>query len=165
VVFSSHCIEHQPDLIRHLEGVARILKDGGTYYLAVPDKRFCFDHFIQESETAEIVRAHEERRTVHTFKSLYNNDVMTTHNDERRHWCGDSTDPRLGERAARAEYARKRFAEAHGAYIDVHAWQFTPASFRRCMTELFAKGLSPLRPLRVYDTVYAQNEFMAALSL
>src|SRR4249919_1725326 len=44
-VFSSHCIEHQPDVIRHLREVERLLRPGGLYYLIVPDKRFCFDHF------------------------------------------------------------------------------------------------------------------------
>ncbi|MFG7489383.1 methyltransferase domain-containing protein [Methylorubrum rhodesianum] len=48
-VFSSHCIEHQPDLIRHLNHVSRILRDGGRYYLIVPDKRYCFDHFLEAS--------------------------------------------------------------------------------------------------------------------
>ncbi len=29
-VLSSHCIEHQPDLIRHLQHVAALLDPGGT---------------------------------------------------------------------------------------------------------------------------------------
>ena len=44
-VFSSHCIEHQPDLVQHLQAVGELLEPGGSYFLIVPDKRYCFDHF------------------------------------------------------------------------------------------------------------------------
>src|SRR5580693_4824703 len=40
-VFSSHCVEHQSDLVRHFSEVSRILPEGGSYFLIVPDKRFC----------------------------------------------------------------------------------------------------------------------------
>jgi SAM-dependent methyltransferase len=46
VVISSHCLEHQPDLVRHLQEVGQLLFPGGDYFLLVPDKRYCFDHFI-----------------------------------------------------------------------------------------------------------------------
>ena len=164
VAFSSHCIEHQADIIRHLNNVSSILNDGGIYYLAVPDKRYCFDHFIEPSRTIEMIVAYKEQRNIHTFKSVYEHSVLTTHNDPERHWQGDSEDPRLGDRAARADYAMRRFAEANGSYIDVHAWQFTPDTFRNCMNDLCEQGLSTLRPLRVYDTPYGHNEFMAALA-
>jgi SAM-dependent methyltransferase len=164
-VFSSHCIEHQPNLIRHLQEVGRILKPGGRYYLAIPDKRYCFDHFLTEACVDELVRAHEERRTAHTFKSVYEHTALTTHNDPALHWRGEHTDPRSSQLAERAEYASKIYQEANGGYIDVHAWQFTPRSFRETMAELAERGLSPLKVERVYDTVYGQNEFTAVLVL
>jgi SAM-dependent methyltransferase len=46
VVISSHCLEHQVDLIGHLKEVGHLLLPGGAYFLLVPDKRYCFDHFI-----------------------------------------------------------------------------------------------------------------------
>jgi hypothetical protein len=39
---SSHCIEHQPDLIGHLIGVARLLSTNGLYFLTILDKRSVF---------------------------------------------------------------------------------------------------------------------------
>ena len=47
-VFSGHCIEHQPDLIRHFQGVSNVLEDDGRYYIACPDRRYCFDHYLPE---------------------------------------------------------------------------------------------------------------------
>ena len=43
---SAHTIEHQPDLVQHLRAVAGLLVPGGRYFLAVPDQRYCFDHFL-----------------------------------------------------------------------------------------------------------------------
>jgi len=39
-VISSYCLEHQPDLIKHLRDVESILKPGGCYLVLVPDKRY-----------------------------------------------------------------------------------------------------------------------------
>src|SRR5579872_180659 len=53
VVVSCHCIEHQPDLIDHLQKVEKLLNPGGFYFIIIPDKRYCFDHFIPETTIAE----------------------------------------------------------------------------------------------------------------
>ncbi len=62
-VLSSHCIEHQPDLITHLQQVARILRPCGRYFLLIPDKRYCFDALIAESTIADVFDAHQSGRT------------------------------------------------------------------------------------------------------
>jgi SAM-dependent methyltransferase len=45
LIMSSHALEHQPDLVRHLQKVSRLLRKGGYYLAFVPNKRFCFDHY------------------------------------------------------------------------------------------------------------------------
>src|SRR5436190_23194025 len=55
VVLSSHCIEHQPNLITHLSHIDRLLNPGVYYCVLVPDKRYCFDHFILESSFAQVL--------------------------------------------------------------------------------------------------------------
>jgi hypothetical protein len=93
VVFSSHVIEHQPDLIHHLNGVNNILNDRGVYIAVIPDKRFCFDHFIPETSIGEIIEAHAQRRTRHTISAHIDAIMGVTHNDATAHWEG-----RHGER-------------------------------------------------------------------
>jgi SAM-dependent methyltransferase len=160
-VVSSHCIEHQPDLIKHLQQVEAILADGGHYFVVVPDKRYCFDHYLPESTIAGVLEAHHAGRTVHTLASVIEHRALTTHNDPARHWRGDNGSP-LGDlehiRGAIAEHAA-----AAGGYIDVHAWQFTPGAFREILRTLHALSLTTLAPLRVYDTPYGSNEFYAVL--
>lgn len=163
-VVSSHCIEHQPDLIKHLSDVAELLPEQGCYFLLIPDKRYCFDHFIAESTVAGVINAHVEQRRVHTLGSVIEHRALTTHNDPGRHWRGDHADPIGGATIAeRTRTALREFDDARGSYIDVHAWQFTPASFREITSLLCELGYSSMRPVRVYDTGYGRNEFTAIL--
>ncbi len=162
-LFSSHCIEHQPDLIAHLRAAANVLEPGGFYYLIIPDKRYCFDHFIPESTLGEILAAHAERRQVHTAKNVMIARVMTTHNNPAEHWRGHHDDPNFAQVGIRADGAEREFKNSQGAYIDVHAWQFTPESFRSVITGIIDQGLCEFAIERVYDTLFEQLEFNAVL--
>lgn len=164
-VVSSHAIEHQPDLVRHLNDVARILEPEGAFYLLIPDKRFCFDHFIAESTIPNVLQAHHERRRVHTLASVIEHDALTTHNDSERHWQGDSTDPNADKLVERVQNGLRRHAASAGGYVDVHAWYFTPQSFRTIVDTLAALELIDLEVAEVYDSVTGRNEFAAVLRL
>ncbi len=163
-VISAHCIEHQPDLIKHLLDVARILRPGGRYFILIPDKRYCFDHFIPESELPAIRAAHAERRTVHRVESVIEHRAFTTHNDCVRHWSGDHADPGFWQSILpRLHAAMEEFREADGRYIDVHAWQFTPSSFRRIIETLRKDDGVPFAIENVFDTPIDRNEFSVVL--
>lgn len=160
-IFSSHCIEHQPDLIRHLRQVRRLLRPGGSYYLIVPDKRFCFDHFLPESTVDEVRAA--QGRTLHSEEAVAKHLRGTTHNIPALHWLGlhgrPSTDTSAKDRNADA----LRRARA-GEYVDVHAWQFTPSSFRQTIRTLYDSGEIDMELTNVYDTGLGKLEFMAVLT-
>jgi SAM-dependent methyltransferase len=154
-VFSSHVIEHQTDLIRHLEEVANVLSPGGSYYLIVPDKRYCFDHFAPESTYAEVVEAMgRNHHTEKTIKLKY----LRTHNDPRLHWVGIHGKPEDGDPAIEIERVRNGYMPG-----DVHAWQFTPLGFHSILRDLHGEGLVRLRPQVVHDTRVGDLEFMAVL--
>lgn len=160
VVLSSHNIEHHPDFIGHLNDVERVLKPDGVFMVIIPDKRYCFDHFLPESSIADILEARS--RKSHTLKSVIEHLAMTGHNETLAYWegrAGPAPDP-----MARLEEALNKFEDAKGAYIDVHAWQFTPRSFEAIVSMLSRLGLTSLRPHRVYATPYGRHEFTAVLS-
>lgn len=163
LVLSSHAIEHTPDLIKHLAEVERILSEDGVYALMVPDCRYCFDHFISPSTIAEILQAHVEKKKVHTLASIIEHRALTTHNDAGRHWRNDHGAP-TGTDANRVLAAMREWQNSAGKYVDVHAWQFTPDSFAQNITLLGELGLTRLKPIRVYQTIYGSNEFLAVLS-
>ena len=161
-VVSSHCIEHQPDFIRHLVQVERILQPGGRYLLLVPDKRYCFDHFIAESTLADVLDAFYSNRKTHLLKSVVEHRALTTHNDPTRHWHGDHGLP--GDAlVARAMASLREYEAAAGAYLDVHAWYMTPRSATGIFDALRECGFIGLELERLYPTRYPSNEFWAVL--
>ena len=85
-VVSAHAIEHQPDLIEHLTQVCSLLSPNGEYWLAIPDKRFCFDHYFKTSSKDEVLAAIGNR--THSWDTILRHYTMTTHNNARKHWIG-----------------------------------------------------------------------------
>jgi hypothetical protein len=163
-VTSSHCLEHQPDLIRHLQRVGSILHPNGRYYLIIPDKRYCFDHFLPCSMVSDIIEAYMDERKVHSASSVIEHCALITHNDCARHWQGDHSDSGNDSHVSkRIRDAMNLFENSSGKYIDVHAWQFTPLSFHKIIKLLFELGLIPLSVERVYNTPNGRNEFVAIL--
>ena len=161
-VLSSHCIEHQPDLIRHLQSVGALLVEGGRYFVIIPDKRYCFDHFLPQTTLADVLAAHLNKHRSHTLTSVIEHQALTTHNDVERHWRGDhaNADYRLAI-PARVEHAVDTYFAARGGYVDVHAWKFTPQNFAEIAAQLHNLKHCPLQLERVYETTVNTNEFMA----
>ncbi|HYI39435.1 MAG TPA: hypothetical protein VE053_03865 [Allosphingosinicella sp.] len=165
-IFSSHNIEHQPDLIGHLRKAEARLEGGGRYWLIVPDKRYCFDHFSPETTVADIIQAHRERRTTHSPASIVLNSMLA-HNDSLRHWVGlHGAKPRV---PVGDEEVRRVFDEVdrtcEGEYIDVHAWRFTPLGFREIIEDLRRLGKINFEAEQVFDTAFGAIEFCAVLRL
>ncbi len=65
-IIASHVIEHTPDLIGFLNECEKILSDTGVLSLAVPDKRYCFDHFRETTSLSRVVDANFLKLTNHT---------------------------------------------------------------------------------------------------
>lgn len=161
-VVSSHCLEHQPDLVGHLQNVGRLLAPRGAYFLLVPDKRYCFDHFIPLSNLAEIMTAWHERRKVHTLRSVIEHRALITHNDSLRHWQGDHG-VMFENFEQRLHAALREFDDVKGGYIDVHAWYFTHDSASAILAALRHMRLTQLAVHRVYPPRYGSNEFWMIL--
>jgi SAM-dependent methyltransferase len=159
-VFSAHCIEHQTDLIGHLMQVRDLLLPGGSYYLIVPDKRYCFDYFHDESNIAAALTARGSRR--HSLMAIISHLLLSTHNSAQRHWAGDHADPDfLDTQIERAELAIRVFNDAKGGYVDVHGWHFTPLSFKKIIKQI--EGETRMRVALVNDTPLNLFEFTAVL--
>jgi len=161
-VLSSHVIEHQPDLIGHLVQVEHRLERGGRYFIVIPDKRYCFDRFNAPSTIADIVEAHEERRTVHSLKSLITYQALRVHNEPAKHWAEKDLRPPTADPAKITE-AVQMWRSSNGAYLDTHGWYFTPDTFRENIDLTVRLGLTSLSIERLYSTPYGSNEFWTVL--
>lgn len=160
---SCHSIEHQPDLVKHLNQVEKILLPGGKYFLIIPDKRYCFDHYLAESTFVDIVGAFLEQRIVHTAKSVIEHRALTTHNDPVAHFSGNHGDI-LSNQHQRVLQAISEFRNASGSYIDVHAWQFVPESFTELIVNLNALGLTSFKITNIWNTPINNLEFFVTLT-
>lgn len=160
-VVSCHLIEHQPNLVGHLQQVAQMLEPGGRYFLIVPDRRYCADHYLPSSTLAELVAAHSEKRVRHVLRSLIEHRALTVHNDPLRHWQGDHG-RRIDDFPSRLRSAIAEFAT--GDFVDLHTWYFDPASFREVITDLGEAGQIPFRVQVVYPTRRDDVEFYAVLA-
>ena len=165
-ILSSHCIEHQPCLVTHLTDLASVLTPAGRVFLVIPDHRYAFDHYLPTSTLADVLAAYAAATPRHAPRSVIAQHLWQTHNDPAAHWHGDhgptpddAADPALPGRVAAALAALRDPILAH----DLHAWQFTPSSFRAMIDALAIAGLSPLRIERLYPTLRDRGEFYAVL--
>ena len=165
IVFSSHVIEHQPDIIGHLNSVEKILSESGRYVMCIPDKRFCFDHNLSESSVADMIDPFIKKNKLHTLKSVIEHRCLTTHNDCKLYWDNNFTnkdwDIKLNVESLRN--AINEFNGSNGSYIDVHAFFFTPLSFLDNLKKLLNLELTNLIVERIYPTKIYHNEFWVVL--
>ncbi len=162
-VVSSHSIEHQPDLVGHLNKVAALLDVGGCYWIAAPDKRYCLDHFKRLSGIVDVLDAHVRGARVHSAATLISHSALSTHNDTARHWKGDHGEPAYNADVNRLLHGINALLFSDGAYVDSHAWQFTPETFQEIVELLSAIGYSVFKPVKIYPTAHNSNEFYAVL--
>jgi hypothetical protein len=151
-IIASHVIEHTPDLIGFLGDCDCILKDTGVLSLMIPDARYCFDHFRPLTGLSKIIDAHLNRHTIHSAGTVaeYNLNVVSCSGQIA--WNAETSGPYafIGS----LDQARSAIEEVvqHQAYLDVHAWCFTPHSFRLILRDLFDLGFVPFRELAFFPT-------------
>jgi SAM-dependent methyltransferase len=146
-ILSSHNIEHIPNPVRFLQQCAAVLRAEGTLRLAVPDKRYCFDHFRTLTEVSEWLEAFFENRTQPTSYQLFRE--MTIVSDPLPD--GSGWVPTRKSLSLFREWFRPG-CEAPTHYIDTHCWAFTPESFELLVRDMIAFGLVELRIDSISDT-------------
>ncbi len=87
-VFASHVIEHAPDMIGWLRQIGQVLGDGGQLYLAIPDKRLCFDVNRDLTTMADLVDAHLRGLSAPGFRQIYDFHSRIIEVDAAALWAG-----------------------------------------------------------------------------
>jgi len=160
IVYSGHCIEHQLCLIRHLEDIYNILNFGGHYLLTIPDKRYCFDHFLSESTIADVLEAYYNPIQKHSLKSVIEHRSMVTHNNAQNHWSGKHGRPIYENNL---ESVKKAIKVYQSKDLDVHKWQFHPNHFEKLYSNLFHLGYAKFELINVYNTMKNKFDFNVVL--
>ncbi len=152
-IIASHVIEHVPDLAGFLNECRKLLKAGGTLSLAIPDKRYCFDHHRPLSTTGDVLQAFAEKRKRHPPGLIFDYFSSAASLNGNIAW-GAGVRGEL--RHIHSIEEAWRFYEAsldEGPYIDIHAWRFTPGSFRLILQDLQQLGIIDLSESRFFDSM------------
>lgn len=162
VIYGSHVLEHQVDLISHLQSLEKLLAPGGRVIHIVPDYRCCFDALRYPSTTGDVLAVHLQRPAIHQGKQVFDYLARAiTSNPGRRVLAADLQRARFVHSLDEAYTAMQQVAAPGAAYLDCHAWTFRPETFRLMLVELSLLGLVRLKP-RVISPTY-ENQFCVVL--
>jgi SAM-dependent methyltransferase len=165
IVFSSHNIEHQINVVRHINEVSTLLKPNGLFCLGVPDKRFTFDHFRPLTSIGSVLEEYFDDQQIRAsnppLREIINHVHYAAHNDTKRHWAGDHGELRhpLSELMGKILSSQRSILEER--YIDIHHYVFTSDTFHEVFDALFLLGITQLELHRCYNTPYNSNTFCA----
>lgn len=164
-VVSSHNIEHQPDLVRHLSDLSSVLKPDGRVYMIIPDHRYCFDAWKSASTIVDVLGAHLAGSRAPTPLSVLVNEVYNTHNSARHHWAGyhGNAIDLSNARALRTAFDKVKAKFASTSYVDAHVWTFTPKTLCEIMRVLFDMQMTDLRVEACSETRSNEFEFYVVL--
>lgn len=170
-IIASHMIEHSTDFCGFLKDCSMLLKTNGILRLAVPDKRYCFDHYRMTTGLAEIVDNAQTPcmlQSVGNVAEYYMNVVM-------RRGSISWDKPLFPLFGSGQMYRAAEFTFVHdkdtaldgirrvreGEYIDIHHYVFTPSSFRLLIYDLRLLELTDLKIVHMWET--RRNEFIVTL--
>ena len=161
-IVAGHVLEHIPDPITFLRTVESILRPNGRLVLALPDKRYCFDHFGELTTAGHIVDAFLERRIIPTPGQVVDHMARSASVDGSISWGRDVEGvptPMFDTDLIRTNYEAALGGGSFGG--EIHCWRFTPASFRLLIEDLRMLGMIQLAVVDELDTLGA--EFFVAL--
>lgn len=162
-IIASHVIEHAPDLIGFLNECESILKPDGVLSLAVPDKRYCFDHYRPVSGLGKVIDAHIAKDTIHTPGNVAEYFMNVVAKEGNIAWHGDGPGEYRFLHGLKDAAWGMQVVQEQKAYLDIHAWCFVPSSFRLLVQDLHALGLIRLQECSWQTTV--GHEFFISLSV
>ena len=146
-LIASHVLEHVPDMVAFLRAADALLKRSATVFLALPDKRLCFDFFQPLSTIGNVLDGMGRSR--HSRGTMFDHATYFARRNDLDTWLA-------GDRGGTFTLAHPLEATRHllnyqetGDYVDCHTWRFTPASFQLLILEMNALGLIPWRVARI----------------
>jgi SAM-dependent methyltransferase len=142
---SSHVLEHVPNPIGWLLEVFEVMKVGGIFSIALPDKRFCYDKFRRETDAADLIDAWIRNQSIPSPYQLF--DFLSRSVDGSGEYGCRSFDLANEFQDAKRHYTDKdalnyvMHSWKNGQYYDVHCSAFTPESFMAVFKQINNLGI------------------------
>lgn len=162
-IIASHVIEHTTDLVGFLLNCEKILKPEGILSLAIPDRRFCFDHYRPISSLSQVLDKHYQSKSTHSPGTIAEYYLNAISKNGRIAWEQGTSGPIEFIHNTNTVKQMITKAEHEDMYIDAHAWCFVPTSFELLIQDIKSLDLISIGAINVSGTYGC--EFFANLSL
>ena len=164
-VVASHVIEHLPDTIGWLQQIAKCLHEGGYLCLAIPDKRFTFDHFRECSTTRELIANYLQHVVLPTPAQVFDHVAHAAEVDAAAVWQGNTRKRRPIDEGHTLDNGLllARDLMERPVFHDVHCTVFTPYSFCCLLKDLMSLNLVPYTVAEFATTQHMGTEFHVTL--
>ena len=170
-IIASHMIEHTTNFAGFLQDCSNLLKKDGILRLAVPDKRYCFDHYRYTTSIAEVLNNAYMPNDLQSVGNVAEHLLNAVSRRGRISW----NKPALSVLDFLMKYRNKDYRFIHdkntvmdgmrraceNQYIDIHHYVFTPASFELLIYELRVLEVIDMKITHMWNT--RRNEFIVTL--
>lgn len=160
-IISSHMIEHTPDLITFLKQCEEVLREDGILSLAIPDVRYHFDYFRPITGISKVIDAYLGKHTIHSAGTAAEYHLSCARRGKEEAWQEGFKDEFSLVHSCEEAYKQMQLVIEKKEYLDLHAWDFTPTSFRLLIQDLNDLGFISLKEVGFYPT--AGCEFFITL--
>jgi predicted SAM-dependent methyltransferase len=165
VAIASHVIEHVPDPIAWLQSVRQAIKQGGVLALSIPDKRYTFDFFRENTSITDVLGAFLESPVRPTGRMIFDAKAHAVTRNGEISWYTWDKQVQISELnpvdTIESAFNFAREASSTSDYVDVHCWVFTNNSFLELVKDLISLDLIPFEIIEVSEP--DGNEFIARL--
>jgi SAM-dependent methyltransferase len=165
-VVASHVIEHVPNVLGWFEGIYGVLRPGGVFNLAIPDRRYTFDIRRKASTLGEMVEAYLHSYTKPSVRQLFDHTYDAAAVAPGAPWSPtfdlNSTPRYSGDSALQLAFAQSKAAISEGRYFDSHCWVFTPCSFLDRIEGATRLGVFPFVISDIAETQKGSFEFFVS---
>jgi hypothetical protein len=164
---ASHVIEHVPNILGWLRGIAEVLRPGAVFNLAIPDCRFTFDVDCPHSTIGQVVEADLLSYRHPSIRQAFDYCYHAKAIGPVAIWKSETDVKNLpavvGEIAPKLAYDHARVILSKGEYIDSHCWIVTPLSYIGILEGLSSMGIMPpLIPISFNSTEIGGFEFFCS---
>jgi hypothetical protein len=161
---SSHVMEHVPNPIGWLLQIFEVMNEGATYSIALPHKKYCFDKFRRDTDSATLIDAWIRDQSIPSPYQIFE---FLSRSIEMGTEAGD----KAYKTATSLEEAKRHYTDvdalnftshswASGSYIDVHCSAFTPESFVQIFKQIHDLGILNIE---ISDPILGPDEFFVKL--
>jgi len=165
-IIATHVIEHVPQLISFFLDISNVMNPQGKLYLAIPDKRYCFDHFRAPTSFSECYDIYYRKINNFMPEQVLDQLLLHTINDASYWWKNTNSFEHLVIDKKKIEDVQKYYIQAlNGKYIDVHFSVFTPESFLVLIFQMLCFNLFPFKCVEFENTDLYDNEFNIVFEL